>query len=1088
MSATFPQAPLGVRTELFLGSWTDISTEVYQRDPMTVTRGKPDEASEVNPSECTFTLNNTGNQFSINNPMSPYYGLLTRNTPVRHSVPKALLPAPHNTAYLRMEDDNTSFAKATTAAQIQITGSIDIRIDVDRTDYQGRFLASIWGGSWNFATTNSGQLQLEYTPDGVTNVTQTSSAQTPLPIGRRVLRVTLDTTTGNVTFYTAPAGGIDAGPWTQLGAVQPGSGATSLHASTTVALQVGTFYGSVYDFEIRNGIGGTIVGRPAFNAQAAATTSWTDATGLAWTTSGTATIDNRSYRYHGELSQTPKAADPTATDVYSQATASGILRRLQQAQTPINSPLYRAYVRLTGSTAPVAYWPCEDQGASSQIASGLPGGAPMKVAGSALFASDSTFQSSAPIPGVNGSTWTGGVPSAAATWNANVIRLLLDIPSGGDTNNAIVARISTNGTVARMDIVYTTASSGGLTLNCYNSAGTLLGTVGPISFIVGGGGFGGCNGEPMRLDVNLQLVSGSIQANIGGYVIDAPSAAGTGTSFSGSIGAVTSVQINPGGALVGSGVGHVSVQATYDSIFDVISALLAWSGETAAARVLRLCAEEGIACRIVGHPQLSMPMGPQTIQTVPALLQECETTDRGMLFEPRTCLGIGYRTLFSMYNQAPKASVSYAGAQLGAAFASTTDDLLTLNDVTISNADGSAARQVLLVGTMSVQPPPNGVGRVDTSIQVNALSDDYLASIAQWVLHVSTDSHDRFPAIPFDLARSQTPLTVATLDVGDLAAITNPPTWLQPDEIDQLCAGFTETFGPFATWSIDVNGVPAYPYTVASVAPAISSAATFTGGGYAMHVDTDGTGLNAAVSSTAAALAFATVTGYPAWTTNPADYPFDVNIAGERVTIVGPGTCLGTDPFLAQGVAQYMAQQATIAASPTLGAPYPATGYSTQAILVTPAGAPNTFAQTLSAIGAITTSTQYRIWAWVYSTAGRTYTLAANWENGATFVSSSNATPVVVPAGVWTLITGTVTSPASGVNGAKWIVADQGSPTASQTFGVWGLDAAPTASITAASPQTMTAVRSVNGVVKSQASGAGVTLWYRPAIGQITGA
>jgi hypothetical protein len=484
-------------------------------------------------------------------------------------------------------------------------------------------------------------------------------------------------------------------------------------------------------------------------------------------------------------------------------------------------------------------------------------------------------------------------------------------------------------------------------------------------------------------------------------------------------------------------------------------------------------------------------MGAQTMETIPDLLQECETTDRGMLFEPRNCLGIGYRTLFSMYNQSPKSAISYSQEQLGATFGSTADDLLTLNDVTVSNADGSSARQVLTTGTMSVQSPPNGVGRVDTEIQVNALSDGYLAGIAQWILHCSTDAHDRFPAIPFDLARPQTPLSVATLDIGDLAAITNPPTWLQPDEIDQLCAGFTEVLGPFGIWTISANGVPAYPYTIATIAPPISAASAFTGAGYAMHIDTDGTTLGAALAPTDTVLTFATAAGYPAWTQNPADFPFDVNVAGERITIVGPGTTRNADPLLQQGLATYTADSATIALSSAVGAPYPATGYGTQAILVTPAGSPATFADVHgpgTAAGMIGTSKGYTIWAWVYATAGRTYKLIANWLNGAVFVSQSQTAGTAVTAGGWTLITGTVTSPTSGINAADFGVIDGSSPTTAQTFYAWGINAVATSGLVAASPQTMTGIRSVNNVAKSQASGAGVTLWYRPAIGQITGA
>jgi hypothetical protein len=230
-----------------------------------------------------------------------------------------------------------------------------------------------------------------------------------------------------------------------------------------------------------------------------------------------------------------------------------------------------------------------------------------------------------------------------------------------------------------------------------------------------------------------------------------------------------------------------------------------------------------------------------------------------------------------MYNQAARATASFTGGALSAAFASTCDDLATINDVTVANNDGSSARQMLATGPMSVLAPPNGVGRVDTSVQVNIMSDALLAGLAQWILHLSTDYHDRFPTIPFDMARSESPAAVALLDVGDLLAVTNAPTWLQPDEIDQLSAGFTETFGPASIWQIKVNGVPAYPYTIATVRT-----------GTAVHVDSAGSVLYAPVSATSASLKVTqTQSYYSPWTTSASDFPFDINVGGERMTVTG---------------------------------------------------------------------------------------------------------------------------------------------------------------------------------------------------------
>ncbi|HEY9415739.1 MAG TPA: hypothetical protein VIQ30_13330 [Pseudonocardia sp.] len=80
----FPDDPLDVTVELLLaGVWTDITQYVYLREPLTITWGRQDWASRVNPGRCPMQINNRDGQFSARNPHSQYFGVLGRNTPVR---------------------------------------------------------------------------------------------------------------------------------------------------------------------------------------------------------------------------------------------------------------------------------------------------------------------------------------------------------------------------------------------------------------------------------------------------------------------------------------------------------------------------------------------------------------------------------------------------------------------------------------------------------------------------------------------------------------------------------------------------------------------------------------------------------------------------------------------------------------------------------------------------------------------------------------------------------------------------------------------------------------------------------------------
>lgn len=82
--------PIGLTVELYLGAlgWTDISAFVLYRDSsqlITITRGRPNETSSVQPQTATFQVNNRDGRFSPRNPDGAYYGYIGRNTPVRIS-------------------------------------------------------------------------------------------------------------------------------------------------------------------------------------------------------------------------------------------------------------------------------------------------------------------------------------------------------------------------------------------------------------------------------------------------------------------------------------------------------------------------------------------------------------------------------------------------------------------------------------------------------------------------------------------------------------------------------------------------------------------------------------------------------------------------------------------------------------------------------------------------------------------------------------------------------------------------------------------------------------------------------------------
>lgn len=80
--------PLQIRTEIELPDrgWVDISADVRDTEDVQITRGRADEADVADASQCRLLLDNRHGKYSPRNPLSPYFGQLGRNTPLRVSL------------------------------------------------------------------------------------------------------------------------------------------------------------------------------------------------------------------------------------------------------------------------------------------------------------------------------------------------------------------------------------------------------------------------------------------------------------------------------------------------------------------------------------------------------------------------------------------------------------------------------------------------------------------------------------------------------------------------------------------------------------------------------------------------------------------------------------------------------------------------------------------------------------------------------------------------------------------------------------------------------------------------------------------
>jgi hypothetical protein len=872
----FPDIPLDVRSELLLnGTWTDVSP--YQdHGPVSIGRGHPDESTTVSPSTKAITWTNNDARFSSKNPVGPYYPWLVRNTQCRVSI-----PAQAN--YLRMEAlQARAYVNDTTA--LHITGSIELRLQLQLTDWQGCILAARWdtGASWIWSLNPDGTLTFTWEDSIPVQHGVVSSVPLPLFRGQQALRVVLNAASGTVTFSTAAT--ID-GTYTQLGAAQSGTGgaATSIQASNSPFVIGYSFTvspgeqlcGRVYEARMYNGIagsGGTVAADAIFSAQSAGTTTWTDSPGRTWLLGAAAEISSRDYRLHTEVPEWPQHQDPTGKTWTVSAAGGGLLRRLSQRNNAINSVMWRAWVK-TG-TALASYHPLEDGAGAQSLASGI-GGPAAAFSGALELASNSDFLCSAPLPVLNGTVIVGRVPAYSGTWNGNQVSWLMEIPAGGEFNTAEVIRVATAGTVAQVVVTYGTGGS--RTPSFYNAAGTLLAGGGAVTFAA--------NGQLFLMVISL-VPDGSGGVN---WALEAATPGGstfagtTGNIASASVGAVTSWTLDGGGQLLQTVAGHVAVQAA-GSIWDVTAfgaALNAHQGEAPGRRFQRLCSEEGIEFRSGGNLDDTPLMGAQAQQTLTQSLQECADAGRAIWSELRQVLGWGYTPRSALYNQAAAVAVTYAQDMLGEwASDPTEDDQVIRNDETVTQATGggmarqfAAPGQAINGGRLSTASPSSGAGTYDGSDSLNVYNASDLPSLAAWIVHVGTVDEPRYPGVVLDLSnRGLASLFYAILglELGQRLTIASPPAQLGPDTISLLAAQLSEELWGDAL-VITMAGVPSRPYLVAQE------------GALTGRADSDASTLHAGITSGATSMQVDTAAGSPLWDTTASG--FDIGVAGERMTV-----------------------------------------------------------------------------------------------------------------------------------------------------------------------------------------------------------
>lgn len=399
----------GINVELQInGTWTNVTSDVQYDEGIEVSSGTSSKGNDVEPGTASFTLDNRTGAYSPKYPLSPYYGYLNNGIGCRISKTNGDVgyQTPGNDNYSGIEAQTVSRVKAPSTNALNITGDIDIYLEVEpETWNHSQVLAAKWANwpdsrtdalgvdtlaSWVFQLNADSTLSFIW-DDGATTglsgakhrVSSTAAVPTRL---RQYVRATLDVNNGasgnTATFYTS----TDGSSWTQLGDAIVSSGTTVINSSrsplTIGALQPGLspqgsvydidswnidinqpqfvindgfwmpvtrpFVGKIYSLTVKTGIAGTTVASPNFKNQTNGVYNFSDTQSNVWLLEGYGAITNRHYRHHGEITSWPQPRTSEGAYAWVDIESTGILNRIQQGETPDVSALYEYYTAPKG--------------------------------------------------------------------------------------------------------------------------------------------------------------------------------------------------------------------------------------------------------------------------------------------------------------------------------------------------------------------------------------------------------------------------------------------------------------------------------------------------------------------------------------------------------------------------------------------------------------------------------------------------------------------------------------------------------------------------------------------------------------------
>lgn len=876
------------------GQWHDVTAadEVYTRDPVTITRNA---SGQLN---AQLTLKSLNGKYNPRNAASPLYGKIGRNTPIRISL---------------RSGDTVDAEDAFEGTVVNGWGTADIGGSWTRLTAGGD---STWfslnGGFAKHDVKNANAFAASYLNDiSLTDVTQAVTFYAPqatgadLEVAGLMARGTdinnyvlgrVHLTTGNaVILKIYSADDTLLGETTVEGMTHTGTGAPRRVKMSTAGREV--------MMKIWNPAAAEPVG---WNLHVVDTTA-APVAGFVGVRSGRASGNTNSsgpqfeYDDYEAIAEDPRFVGEVSSwkprraikgDEWTEVEASGVLRRLGQGDEPLRSAAYRAIT----AAGPTAYWPLEDAQSATAADAAVAGvaamrplgvsrfeapvtGAPLPPAGLPKFAANPGPDGSAPLVSLqDDGLLAGNIPALSDTptsWQVDFVARF-DVNAYDTSAGAGAIAFETNGTYGYWYIDFTQTSVT-LTISVDRLSGGTAGGSGQTAPYDGAAHHYRITGEQSGGDIVARLY-------VDGVLYDTATLLSDGVSpVPGTLGEVTSVLVNPNetrGDYMAAAIGHVTyftpmlATATAD---DLVEAVHGRPGETAGRRIERLCTEESVPFTSGGDLDDTQPMGPQRVQSFVSLIAECQRTDDGILYEPRTAPVLHYVPGRSLYNQTAALTLDFVAEQIAPPLDPIVDDLDVFNDVTAVSPTGASAQKVRESGPMNVQAPGDdteGIGRYSTQVDVNPVSELLLPDQAGWHLNKGTVDETRYQRLTVDLdANPSLATATGAVNPGGVVEISN----LEADTVALMVAGHAETIGSHRRM-VTFECMPASPYRVAELEHAdlsfIGSDLSTVASDFEAGTDTT---LDVSVSP------FSSSNYSHPWTDD--DGPFDIMAAGVRLHV-----------------------------------------------------------------------------------------------------------------------------------------------------------------------------------------------------------